>query len=183
MRAATNTKIRSPRIQAPTPRRCGRGKDNQGMATKWRNEKRPERSARSCCKSPRSIRIVAIDVSPVSQIFAARRGAADGDGAGGRAGSVAIVPVHGALIRAAAAPVAVHSPAWMILRSQIRQYANDADVSAIVLDIDSPGGTVAGTMETAAAVQDAAAQKPVIAIANTLAASAAYWIGSQVPSS
>lgn len=36
------------------------------------------------------------------------------------------------------------------LRSQIRRAANDGDVAAIVLDIDSPGGTVAGTMETAA---------------------------------
>jgi signal peptide peptidase SppA len=65
------------------------------------------------------------------------------------------------------------------LRSQIRRAANDGDVAAIVLDIDSPGGTVAGTMETAAEVKAATAQKPVIAIANTLAASAAYWIGSQ----
>jgi ClpP class serine protease len=61
------------------------------------------------------------------------------------------------------------------LRSQIRRAANDGDVAAIVLDIDSPGGT----METAAEVKAATAQKPVIAIANTLAASAAYWIGSQ----
>jgi signal peptide peptidase SppA len=65
------------------------------------------------------------------------------------------------------------------LRSQIRRAANDGDVAAIVLDIDSPGGTVAGTMETASEVKAATAQKPVIAIANTLAASAAYWIGSQ----
>jgi capsid assembly protease len=65
------------------------------------------------------------------------------------------------------------------LRSQIRRAANDGAVAAIVLDIDSPGGTVAGTMETASEVKAATAQKPVIAIANTLAASAAYWIGSQ----
>jgi ClpP class serine protease len=65
------------------------------------------------------------------------------------------------------------------LRSQIRRAANDADVAAIVLDIDSPGSTVAGTMETAAEVKAATTQKPVIAIANTLTASAAYWIGSQ----
>jgi len=48
-----------------------------------------------------------------------------------------------------------------------------------VLDIDSPGGTVAGTPETAAAVRAAAAKKKVIAVANPLAASAAYWIGAQ----
>jgi ClpP class serine protease len=65
------------------------------------------------------------------------------------------------------------------LAGQVRRAAADADVASIVLDIDSPGGTVSGTPEAAAAVRDAAAQKPVIAIANTLAASAAYWIGSQ----
>jgi capsid assembly protease len=65
------------------------------------------------------------------------------------------------------------------LASQVRRAAADADVASIILDIDSPGGTVSGTPEAATAVRDAAAQKPVVAIANTLAASAAYWIGSQ----
>jgi signal peptide peptidase SppA len=65
------------------------------------------------------------------------------------------------------------------LAAQVRRAAADADVASIVLDIDSPGGTVSGTPEAAAAVREAAAQKPVVAIANTLAASAAYWIGSQ----
>lgn len=65
------------------------------------------------------------------------------------------------------------------MRAQIRQHVNDADVGAIVLDIDSPGGTLAGTPETAAEVAAAAAKKPVVAVANSLAGSAAYWIGSQ----
>jgi capsid assembly protease len=56
---------------------------------------------------------------------------------------------------------------------------NDPDVAGIVLDVDSPGGTVSGTMETAAAVADAASKKPCVACVNTLAASAAYWIASQ----
>ncbi|MBW7967567.1 S49 family peptidase [Bradyrhizobium sp. BR 10261] len=56
---------------------------------------------------------------------------------------------------------------------------NDPDVAGIILDIDSPGGTVSGTMEAAAAVADAASKKPCIACVNTLAASAAYWIASQ----
>ena len=54
----------------------------------------------------------------------------------------------------------------------------DPNVSAIVLNIDSPGGTVAGTPELAAKIYAARGQKPVVAIANALAASAAYWIGS-----
>jgi capsid assembly protease len=64
-------------------------------------------------------------------------------------------------------------------RAALAQAAADKSVEAIVLDVDSPGGTVAGAAETAAAVASAASIKPVTAVANTLMASAAYWIGSQ----
>jgi len=57
--------------------------------------------------------------------------------------------------------------------------AANPDVSAIILDVNSPGGTVAGTPETAAAVRAWAQAKPVVAMVDTLAASAAYWIASQ----
>jgi capsid assembly protease len=53
------------------------------------------------------------------------------------------------------------------------------DISCIVLDIDSPGGTSYGVEEFAGAVQAAKAAKPVYAIANSIAGSAAYWIASQ----
>lgn len=65
------------------------------------------------------------------------------------------------------------------IAAQVARAAGDPDVAAIILDIDSPGGTVAGTAEAAAAVADAATKKPVCACVNTLAASAAYWIASQ----
>ncbi|MBI1405699.1 MAG: S49 family peptidase [Caulobacter sp.] len=60
-------------------------------------------------------------------------------------------------------------------RSALGQAAGNPDIAAIVIDTDSPGGTVAGTPETAAAVRAAAAIKPVIAMVDTIAASAAYW--------
>jgi signal peptide peptidase SppA len=52
-------------------------------------------------------------------------------------------------------------------------------VTAIVLDVDSPGGTVNGVSEAADAVFQARQQKPVVALANGYMASAAYWIASQ----
>lgn len=64
------------------------------------------------------------------------------------------------------------------LAASLRQAANDPAVSAIVLDVDSPGGSVAGIPEATDAVRAAAQVKPVVAVANTLAASAAYWIAS-----
>jgi capsid assembly protease len=59
-----------------------------------------------------------------------------------------------------------------------RAALNDEDVSAIVIDIDSPGGQVGGVPELAAEIYRARGKKPITAVANTLAASAAYWIGT-----
>jgi signal peptide peptidase SppA len=58
------------------------------------------------------------------------------------------------------------------------QAAANPSVGRIVIDIDSPGGAVYGVEETAALIRQAKASKPVIAVANSMAASAAYWIGS-----
>lgn len=54
----------------------------------------------------------------------------------------------------------------------------DPNVGAIVIDVDSPGGTVQGVDETANEVFKARGVKPVVAVANHLAASAAYWIAT-----
>ncbi|NDU92296.1 MAG: S49 family peptidase, partial [Ferrovum sp.] len=54
----------------------------------------------------------------------------------------------------------------------------DETVGQILIDIDSPGGSVYGVAELASEILNARSQKPVVAIANSLAASAAYWVGS-----
>lgn len=58
------------------------------------------------------------------------------------------------------------------------QALKDPWIESIVLDVDSPGGSVYGVDELAARVLAARGRKRIVAIANTLAASAAYWIGS-----
>lgn len=60
----------------------------------------------------------------------------------------------------------------------VTRAASDPAIDGILLEIDSPGGTVSGVPELAAKIRAAAAQKPTLAIANSLAASAAYWIGA-----
>jgi signal peptide peptidase SppA len=96
-------------------------------------------------------------------------------------GSVAVIPVYG---------VIEHRSDWMMemfggvsidgLRESLHAALTDSGVRAIVLDIDSPGGTVAGITEFAAEVRAArGGTKPIIAVANTLAASAAYWLAAQ----
>lgn len=54
----------------------------------------------------------------------------------------------------------------------------DEMVQAIVLDIDSPGGTSAGVDELAAHIFRARGVKKILAVSNSDACSAAYWIGS-----
>lgn len=61
----------------------------------------------------------------------------------------------------------------------LREAGSRDDIKAVFLDIDSPGGTVAGTPELANAVASLNAQKPVYAFSSGLMASAAYWVASQ----
>ena len=61
----------------------------------------------------------------------------------------------------------------------LREAAERPDIKAVFLDIDSPGGTVAGTPELAAAVASLNARKPVYAFSSGLMCSAAYWVASQ----
>ena len=61
----------------------------------------------------------------------------------------------------------------------VNEAAERDDVDAILLDIDSPGGTVNGTPELAQAVADASREKYVYAYSGGQMCSAAYWIASQ----
>lgn len=96
-----------------------------------------------------------------------------------RYGDVAVLPIRGVITH--------HGDMWSwlfgdatvdALGNQFRAAMADDSVKAIVLDIDSPGGTVAGTGEFADEVLKARGKKPVVGIANAGANSAAYWIGS-----
>jgi signal peptide peptidase SppA len=55
----------------------------------------------------------------------------------------------------------------------------DPSVGAVVMDVDSPGGEVHGLPEAAAQIRAARGSKPLVAVANPIAASAAYWLSSQ----
>lgn len=63
-------------------------------------------------------------------------------------------------------------------RGAFREALASEDVKAIVLNIDSPGGSVEQIPEMGAEILAARGQKPIVAQANTWAASGAYWIAS-----
>ena len=67
----------------------------------------------------------------------------------------------------------------IMVRQLLRAAVRDESVESILLRIDSPGGTVAGTNDLATDVSAAARRKPVVAFVEDLGASAAYWIASQ----
>lgn len=59
---------------------------------------------------------------------------------------------------------------------QLNRAAAAKDISSILLDVNSPGGAAAGMSETARLVHKVSQEKPVIAVVNSLAASAAYGL-------
>lgn len=96
-------------------------------------------------------------------------------------GGVAVLPVYGTVAHRAHMVRNVSGPGGTsteALGKAISAAAADPAIGAIVLDIDSPGGAVAGTPELVDRIVAARQQKPVVAVANSLAASAGYWIGS-----
>lgn len=65
-----------------------------------------------------------------------------------------------------------------LLARRLDQAIADPDVASIMLDVDSPGGSVFGVPEMAAKLFEARKNKRIVAVSNDLMASAAYWIGS-----
>jgi signal peptide peptidase SppA len=65
-----------------------------------------------------------------------------------------------------------------LFRKEFFKAVLDDDVNSILITIDSPGGTIDGTLEAAEAIYGARGDKPVVAFTDGMMASAAYWIGS-----
>lgn len=65
-----------------------------------------------------------------------------------------------------------------MIRKDIESALKDTGVDAILLNIDSPGGTVDGTKELSDFIHSVRGQKPIVALTDGLMASAAYYIGS-----
>ena len=95
-------------------------------------------------------------------------------------GGIAVLPLYGVITQRGNMIEDVSGPGSVSTQkfaAALRQALADESVSQILIDIDSPGGSVYGVTELADEIVAARAQKPIIAIANSLAASAAYWIG------
>lgn len=95
-------------------------------------------------------------------------------------GAIALVPIYGAIFPRANLMSAISGGTSLdVLGSTIRAAADDPQVGTILLDVNSPGGSVDLMPETVATLREARKAKPLVAVANTMAASAAYWLAAQ----
>ena len=116
--------------------------------------------------------------TPQARIKAVSRSSAvNGRPAG--TGGIAVLPFYGVAVQRTDA----HGEALGLLSlwhftQAFRTALADDSIGGIVIDVDSPGGSIYGVMELADEIYRSRARKPIFAIANSLAASGAYWIAS-----
>jgi HK97 family phage major capsid protein len=109
----------------------------------------------------------------------ARVGGRDSSRAPRKSSGVAILPVYGVISnRMSAMNDMSGGTSVEKLTAQFRDAMNDPSIGTIVLDIDSPGGSVAGLPELADEIFAARSSKRIVAQVNPLAASAAYWLAA-----
>jgi len=108
--------------------------------------------------------------------------AEQGDRLGGATvNGVAVIPMYGVLSpRLSLMSLMSGGTSLNDLRGALRSALGDPEVSAIVFDIDSPGGSVDGVTELATEIRASRGGKPIVAQVDTLAASAAYWLAAQM---
>lgn len=113
------------------------------------------------------------------EVVAEIAAAANGRQNARQAGAVAVLPIVGTIIpRGDMLAESSGAVSATRLAANFRAALADPAVGAIVLDIDSPGGSVYGIEELAAEIYAARGVKPVVAVADHLAASAAYWLAT-----
>ncbi len=116
-------------------------------------------------------------VELTEQEIAARISGGPGRGSMNTVGSIMVLPLYGVIDQKVNAMSAISGGTSVNqFMEGFRTALNDKTVSAIIIDVDSPGGSVAGIPEAASEIYAARGKKPIIAVANPRSASAAYWL-------
>tara|TARA_Y100000310_G_C20558718_1_gene751924 strand:+ start:94 stop:1002 length:909 start_codon:yes stop_codon:yes gene_type:complete len=90
---------------------------------------------------------------------------------------IAIIPVQGMITLDGSSSLLTSTTSGSNIVSKIESANENDDVKAIILEINSPGGTVMGSKVVADAIKDT--DKPVVAYISEYGTSGAYWIASQ----
>jgi protease-4 len=94
--------------------------------------------------------------------------------------SIALIHLEGVIAGTGTPYDGIVAPEYVL--DQLDQALDDDQVKAILLRIDSPGGTVAASQEIALAVRRASVEKPVVVSVGDMCASGAYMVASQADS-
>ncbi len=95
-------------------------------------------------------------------------------------GSIGVLPLYGVLFpRASLFTQMSGGTSMQQWAADFQALLEDPNVSSILIDVHSPGGSTFLVTETAARIRAARGQKPIVAIANTMCASGAYHLASQ----
>lgn len=96
------------------------------------------------------------------------------------AGMVGVLPLYGAIFpKANLVTEASGGTSLQMWMRDLEALMADDDAKAIVIDVDSPGGSVSGIPEAASRISAMRGTKPIVAVSNYLNASAAYWLSAQ----
>ena len=97
-----------------------------------------------------------------------------------KASGVAVIPVYGVLSQRMNMMADISGgTSYQLLSRQLNEAMSRDDVSHVILDIDSPGGSVSGCQELVSEIMALrSGDKKIVAQVNSLAASAAYWIAA-----
>lgn len=119
-----------------------------------------------------------VDVTPEALEAYRAKSLAGTERVGDRDG-VAILGVTGPLFKRANLFTAISgASSYDVLRTDLQAAIDDPKITAILLNIDSPGGEVNGGNELAQAIYAARSVKPIVAYVGGTGASMAYWIAS-----
>lgn len=95
---------------------------------------------------------------------------------GSKLGNVAKIPIHGPLTVDGSNYLGQPTTSSETIVGFLKEAGEDPQIKAIVLEINSPGGSAVGSDEIASAVKKS--QKPVVAVIRETGASGGYWIAS-----
>lgn len=94
-------------------------------------------------------------------------------------GKIAVIPIYGTLVRRTSGLEAQSGLAsYTDIAAQLDVALSSPEIAAILLDVDSPGGESGGVFDLADRIRAATQVKPVWAVANDIAFSAAYALAS-----
>jgi capsid assembly protease len=114
---------------------------------------------------------------PTPEEIRERIGARDDTAAAQPASPVAVINLFGPIVPRAGLFDDISGAASVeSFRAEFSEALASADIGAILINIDSPGGSAELIPELASDILAARGTKPIVAIANTLMASGAYWI-------